>query len=64
MVDIDLIGKAGGWYEYKGKKFRSYELANLIESNPEILQDKVWETPYYMLGGQFEKEEKEEDTAE
>lgn len=59
MVDLDIITQAGGWYAYKGKKFRSYELASFVEANPEILQDEVWETPYYMLGNQFKKEEEE-----
>lgn len=59
MVDLDIVTQAGGWYGYKDKKFRSYELASFSEAHPEILQDEAWKTPYYMLGNQFEKEEEE-----
>lgn len=48
MVDMDIISNAGGWFEYKGKKFRAKEIERFCQENPEILEDERWTKPYFL----------------
>jgi recombination protein RecA len=48
MLDMDIISHAGGWYEYKGKKFRAGDIADFCEQNPQILEDPLWTKPYFL----------------
>lgn len=48
MVDLGIIKHAGGWYEYKEKKFRAGDIEQFCNENPDILEDPNWLKPYFL----------------
>jgi len=46
-VDLDIIEKAGAWYKYNDKAYRSTDMIKIV-TETDILQDERWAKPYFL----------------
>lgn len=46
-VDLGIVEKAGAWFKYKESSFHARDFGAVIVENPEILQNEVWNKPYF-----------------
>ena len=46
-VDLDIVKRGGGWYEFQDKKFRGSDFGKFVEEHPEVLTHEAWANPYF-----------------